>query len=549
MSGTVPSPHGSPAPTPVVPSAPALPVSAHATSATALAATRRQVLVGGAVGLGAAALAGPRATAAPAAAATRARSRVSDPFTLGVASGDPLPDGVVLWTRLAPDPLAEDGLGGMPDRRVRVLWQVSENEDFRGVAASGHVETGPEAAHSVHVEVNGLRPGATYFYRFRTGNEISPVGRTRTAPAPGSSPDRFSFAFASCQNYTQGHYTAQAHLAEEDLDLVAFLGDYIYEGGGQGTIGRGHLPAHETTSLSDYRIRHAQYKTDEGLRAAHAAFPWAVVFDDHEVENNWADDTSYGQDVDPREFLRRRARAFQAYYEHMPLRSAQRPDGPDLRLFRRLSYGDLVDLYLLDTRQYRSVQDDVGRDDPARTLLGQQQREWLFDGLAGSRARWNVLAQQVFFSQRDFADGDDTAFSDDAWDNYRVERDSVRDRLAHAANPVVVTGDVHANYVCDVKADFDDPDSATVATELVGTSFTSGGDGLDQRPTDAVQLRENPHIHYVNRRRGYVRNVVTPTEWTADYRVVDYVSEPGAPVGDLARFVIDEGTPGVRPRG
>ncbi|KOX15695.1 alkaline phosphatase [Nocardiopsis sp. NRRL B-16309] len=542
MPGTVASPHGSPVPTPVP--------SARTASVRAPAATRRQVLVGGAVGLGAAALVGAAAPAAHAGTAPRARSRVSDPFTLGVASGDPLPDGVVLWTRLAPDPLAEDGRGGMPDRPVRVLWQVSENEDFRRIAASGQVETGPEAAHSVHVEVNGLRPAATYFYRFRTGGEISPVGRTRTAPAPGSSPDRFSFAFASCQNYTQGHYTAQAHLAREDLDLVAFLGDYIYEGGGQGTIGRGHLPAHETTSLADYRIRHAQYKTDEGLRAAHAAFPWAVVFDDHEVENNWADDTSYEADVDPREFLRRRARAFQAYYEHMPLRSSQRPDGPDQRLFRRLSHGDLVDLHLLDTRQYRSAQvEDGERDDPDRTLLGRRQREWLFDGLARSRARWNVLAQQVFFSQRDFAGGGETAFSDDAWDNYRVERDSVRDRLARSANPVVVTGDVHANYVCDVKADFDDPDSATVATELVGTSFTSGGDGLDQRPTDAVQLRENPHIHYLNRRRGYVRNVVTPTEWTADYRVVDYVSEPGAPIGDLARFVIDEGVPGVRPRG
>ena len=542
MSGTVPSPNGSPAQTPVVPSAHTAPVSA-------LATTRRQVLVGGAVGLGAAALAGIGAPAAHAGTVSP-RSRVSDPFSLGVASGDPLPDGVVLWTRLAPDPLAEDGLGGMPDRRAQVQWQVSENEDFRSITASGRVETGPEAAHSVHVEVNGLRPGAHYFYRFRTGNEISPVGRTKTAPAPGSSPDRFSFAFASCQNYTQGHYTAQAHLAAEDLDLVAFLGDYIYEGGGQGTIGRGHLPAHETTSLSDYRIRHAQYKTDEGLQAAHAAFPWAVVFDDHEVENNWADDNSYGQDVDPEEFLRRRARAFQAYYEHMPLRSAQRPDGSDLQLFRRLSYGDLVDLYLLDTRQYRSVQvEDGERDDPERTLLGQRQREWLLDGLANSGSRWNILAQQVFFSQRDFVDGAETNFSNDAWDNYRVERDSVRDRLADTANPVVVTGDVHANYVCDVKADFDDPDSATVATELVGTSFTSGGDGVDQRPTDAVQLQENPHIHYINRRRGYVRNVVTPTEWTADYRIVDYVSEPGAPVGDLARFVIDEGTRGVRPRG
>lgn len=524
------------------------PVSGSA-SASGAATTRRQALVGGAVTLGAAALGTTLGSPSALAAAPTPRGPViSEPFTLGVASGDPRHDGVVLWTRLAPDPLAEDGLGGMPDRTVEVEWQVSHREDFASIAASGTAETGPDQAHSVHVELEHLRPRADYFYRFRVGNEISPVGRTRTAPVPGARLDRFAFAFASCQSYSHGHYTAQAHLAEEDLDLVAFLGDYIYETPDQGDIGRGHFPEVEIRSLAEYRLRHAQYKTDLDLQAAHAAFPWAVVFDDHELENNWADDTSYEEDIPPEEFLIRREHALKAYYEHMPLRAAQRPAGPDLHLYRRLTFGNLVDMHLLDTRQYRDVQvEDAERDDPERTLLGADQRRWLSRGLSDSTATWNVLAQQVFFSQRDFAEGEDTNFSDDAWDNYKVERDSVRDEIAGVSNPVVLTGDVHANYVVDVKADFDDTSSATVAAELVGTSFTSGRDGAEQNPGDAVQLAENPHIRFINRHRGYVRNTVTPTEWTADYRVVDYVSEPGAPIRDRARFVIDSGTPGVRP--
>ncbi|WP_160050587.1 alkaline phosphatase [Nocardiopsis sp. FR4] len=512
------------------------------------ATTRRQVLAGGAAALGAVALGTAWSPEARAETTTRA-SRVVEPFTLGVASGEPFHSSVVLWTRLAPDPLAEDGLGGMPDRAVEVEWQVSEDEDFARLAASGTVETGPRDAHAVHVEARGLRPGAQYFYRFRADGEISPVGRTRTATPPGQRLDRFAFAFASCQNYTHGHYTAQAHLAQEDLDLVAFLGDYIYEGPEQGTVGRGHLSRVEVRSLAEYRIRHAQYKSDTDLQAAHAAFPWAVVFDDHELENNWADDQSDGEVISPEDFLRRRAQAFKAYYEHMPLRRSQLPTGPDMRLHRRLTFGNLVDMHLLDTRQYRDKQDQAQRENPDRTLLGAEQKQWLFEGLSSSRARWNVLAQQVFFSQRDFAAGEARRFSDDSWDNYVVERDEVRDRLARVRNGVVITGDVHANYVNDVKADFDDPASATVATELVGTSFSSGGDGAEQNPGDAVQLSENPHIRFINRRRGYVRNVVTPTEWTADYRVVDYVSEPGAPIRDRARFVVEDGVAGVRAEG
>ena len=505
--------------------------------------TRRQVLLAGSAALGAAAL----GTAGPAHAGT---NRVLEPFQLGIASGDPLPDGVVLWTRLAPEPLTEDGFGGMPDRIVPVQWQVATDERFSDIVAEGTEQAVRASAHSVHAEVTGLRSGAEYFYRFRAGDQLSPVGRTKTAPAPGAKLDKFAFAFASCQNYPAGHYTAYQHMAEEDLDLVAFLGDYIYEGGDPGSIGRPHVPAHEITNLADYRTRLGQYKTDEFLQAAHAAFPWAVVFDDHEVENNWAGDLSQPDsepDQDPAVFRERRAQAFQAYYEHMPLRRAQRPSGPDIRIHRRLTFGDLVDVHLLDTRQYRDDQEVPPEqvDDPARTILGAEQRKWLLDNLAGQTARWNVLAQQVFFSQRDFTSGDADSFSNDAWDNYPAERNLVRDRLADVSNPVVITGDVHANYAADIKADFERADSATVGVELVGTSIASGGNGTDQNPGDAVQLQENPHIKFVNRKRGYVRNTITHDAWKADFRVVDQVTAPGAAVSDRATFTIRAGQPGL----
>ena len=471
------------------------------------------------------------------------------PFTLGVASGDPLPGGVVLWTRLAPEPLAEDGRGGMPPDVIPVQWEVASDESFSQIAAQGTQYATPELGHSVHAEVEGLQPGAEYFYRFKAGSEISPVGRTKTAPALGASLNRFAFAFTSCQNFMAGHYTALGHMAQEDLDLVVQLGDYIYEQGPNAVGIRNHTGTGETVTLSEYRNRHAQYKGDADLRAAHAAFPWVVVLDDHEIDNNWADEVPQDPHLQSREaFLARRAAAFQAYYEHLPLRLSSLPDGIDMQLYRRLTFGDLVDLHVLDTRQYRSDQGGA-RKDPARTMLGDEQEAWLRAALAGPTARWNVLAQQVFFSQRDLTLGSGKSYSGDAWDGYVAERDGLRDHLVDVgtSNPVVLTGDVHANYVCDVKADFDDSASATVATELVGTSVSSLGDGMDQDPTDRVHMMENPHIKFINRNRGYVRNTVTATEWTTDFRIVDFVTVPGAPVRTRASYVIEDGQPGAQP--
>jgi alkaline phosphatase D len=485
---------------------------------------------------------------------------VDDPFKLGVASGDPLPDSVVLWTRLAPEPLAEDGHGGMPEIKFPVLWEVASDEGFRKVVRRGVEFARPELAHSVHVEVEGLQPGREYFYRFKVGPEESPVGRTKTAPARGAKVSRMSFAFASCQQYEHGYYTAYRRMAEEDLDLVVHLGDYIYEYGPDEYVAPGgnvrHHNSPEVFTLSDYRNRHALYRRTIGLREAHAAFPWIVTWDDHEVENNYADEISEEDsepDQDPQVFLRRRANAYQAYYEHMPIRLTSPPEGPDMRIYRRFAYGDLAEFNVLDTRQYRSDQpcgdafpaDCPGRFDPDQTITGQRQERWLFDGLARSRARWNVLAQQIFLAQMDLVGGPEEGFYVDGWDGYVASRDRLLDFLyrREISNPVVLTGDWHANWLCDLKTNFEDPDSPTVAPEFVGTSISSTDVAGAYPAYGQVVLEENPHIRYFNNQRGYVRCRLTPEEWRSDYRVVPYIKRPGAPIHTVASFVVENGNP------
>jgi alkaline phosphatase D len=496
------------------------------------------------------------ATRLPLAGRARAQALPGYPFTLGVASGDPLPDSVVVWTRLAPAPL--EPFGGLEPRIYPVRWEVAADDRFRRVVRRGATVARPEYAHSVHVDVRGLQPGREYFYRFEADGELSPLGRTKTAPAAGAALSALRFAFASCQAYPDGYYTAYRHMADEDLDLVVHLGDYLYEYGLR-TFGgaRGQdLPARydrETVTLDDYRGRYALYKSDLDLQAAHAAFPWIVAFDDHEVENNWADEVSENNEP-PAEFLVRRANAFRAYWEHMPLRLPV-PDGVDIPLYRRLRFGDLAELNVLDTRQYRSDQAcGDGRDagcaarlDASRTITGAEQERWLLDGLGRSRARWNVLAQQVFFSQIDYGAGA-RLYNMDGWDGYKASRDRVIAGLVErrVRNPVVLTGDVHANYASDVKADFDDPESPTLGVEFVGTSISSAGDGSDTRPSGELELQWNPHLKFFNFQRGYVRCTLTEQQWRADYRLVPYVSRPGAQVYTRASFVTDDGSPGLR---
>ncbi|TDO54575.1 alkaline phosphatase D [Kribbella sp. VKM Ac-2527] len=478
-----------------------------------------------------------------------------DPFTLGVASGDPLPDAVVIWTRLAPEPLAP--FGGMDRRPVEVQWQLAEDEQFHRVVRHGTTQARPESSHSVHVDVQGLRPWRHYWYRFRVGNQVSPVGRTRTAPAYDQSVPVMSMAFASCQAWWEGWYTAYADMARREHDVVFFLGDYIYEFG----IDRGVRPhsnedyvTRQTVTLDEYRNRYASYKMDPDLQAAHASAPWVVTVDDHEVVDNWADEAH--PSAPPAQFLVRRANAFRAYWEHMPLRLAQLPNGPDMQLYRRIRYGRLAEFSVLDTRQYRSDQaygdgsKFPGPDvlDPTRTLTGDEQERWLLDGWTASQARWNVLAQQNALARLDVKDGPELLVPMDTWDGYAASRDRVLGG-AHQRkirNLVSIGGDLHRSVASDLKLDFANPDSPTVGSEFVGTSISSGLDGMDLDPGGLTLLRENPHIKYGNFQRGYVSCTITPRQWISDYRVVDRVTVPNGTVSTRAKLLVEDGRPGIR---
>ncbi len=480
----------------------------------------------------------------------------SNPFALGVASGHPLPGGVVLWTRLAPDPL--NG-GGMPAEPVPVAWEVASDERFASVVQKGVARAVPQYAHAVHVEVQGLEPDRWYWYRFRAGGEVSPVGRTRTAPAPGATIDRLRFVFASCQHYEQGLFTAYRHIAADAPDLLVHLGDYIYES----SWGRDHVRKHsgpEPITLDDYRARFALYKSDPDLQVAHAACPWLVTWDDHEVDNDYADDRS--EQLDPREwFLARRAAAYQAYYEHMPLRRGAVPLGPHMRLFTRVTFGGLAEFHVLDDRQYRSHQvcprpgrggsnvvgDCAARLDSGLTLLGPVQEAWLLGNLERSTAKWNVLAQQTLMAQLDRQVGPGQTFWTDGWDGYPAARRRLLEALARkkAANPLVIGGDVHSFWVTDLKPDFDDARSPTVATEFVGTSITSQ---LARTQVELDTIRgENPHIAYANlTRRGYVRVELTRDRARADLLGLQNVTSREARVDPMASFVVEDGKPGAQ---
>lgn len=468
----------------------------------------------------------------------------SMPFAWGVASGDPGPDGVVLWTRLARPQGSR--------RSVSVRWEVSEDERFSRIARSGTSLAPAQLGHSVHAEVLGLRPGRQYWYRFIAGGHTSPVGRTRTAPTLAAAVEDLGFAFASCQNYEHGYFTALRHLASEDLDFVIHLGDYIYERRFSPNLTVREIAAGEVFTLSDYRDRYALYRTDADLQAAHAACPWIVTTDDHEVANNYAADVPE-QPVARSAFLLRRAAAYQAYYEFMPLRRTSLPSGPNMQLFRRLRFGRLADLHVLDTRQYRSDQacgdgrkvrcpESLGAN---RTMMGAVQERWLERGLRSSRARWNVLANQVMLAQTRFEQADQEVFGMDRWDGYPVAQQRLVRLLASArrANPIVITGDIHTNWVADLKERYDDS-SPVVSSEFVGTSITSGGDGND---TVSPALKRNPHLKYFNNRRGYVRVKITPSRWHCDYRTVPWVSKPDAPIETRASWVVEAGKPGAEP--
>jgi alkaline phosphatase D len=475
------------------------------------------------------------------------------PFALGVASGDPSPDGVVLWTRLAPRPLEEGG--GMQAEPVEVAWTLAEDEALTKGVRRGTALASPALAHSVHVEAAGLDPDRPYWYRFEAAGARSPLGRTRTLPPPDSMPARLRLALASCQHWEQGLFTAYEHMVREDADLVLHVGDYIYEGAGQANRLRKHIGP-ECATLEGYRQRYGQYKSDPALQAMHAAAPWLVTTDDHEFDNNCAGAVSEEKNVPASVFLRRRAAAYQAYYEHMPLRRSSLPVGPDMRLYRRLAWGRLADLHVLDTRQYRTDQPNGDGNkpptpellDPKGTLLGEVQRGWLQEGLAGSSALWNVLGQQVMFARVDRLPGEGVTYSMDQWPGYEFERRALLRFLQErkVSNPVVLAGDIHTNWANDLVADFDGLGGRVVASEFVGTSISSGGDGT-AAPKDLDRLlADNPFVRFHNAERGYVTCDVTPKLWRTQFRTLSYVLRPGSPIQTRAAFVVEPGRPGPR---
>ncbi|SDS55525.1 alkaline phosphatase D [Microlunatus soli] len=495
----------------------------------------------------------------PVATANAAPQLPADPFTLGVASGDPDSRSVILWTRLAIDPLADDGRGGMPNRSYPLSWQIADDERFRRVVRSGQAVARPDYGHAVHVTADGLRPGREYYFRFRQGRYLSPVARTVTAPAADESPAALAMSFVSCSQYEHGWFTGYRRLAEDQPDLILHLGDYQYEYKANSYVApTGNVRDHagpETVDLAGYRQRHAQYKTDPDLQAAHSAAPFVVVFDDHEVDNNWAADIPEHAEDAPG-FIDRRAAAFRAYYENMPLRPTSIPQGAAIQIYRRLQWGKLANFHLLDTRQFRDDQgcgDGYDHDcpeavDPNRSITGAEQERWLVDGFRRSTATWDVIGQQVFFAQRDNDQGPLKTVSMDAWDGYAASRDRITKAWVDAKvrNPVVLTGDVHAHWASDLKLDYDDPDSPTVGSELVCSSITSGGDGADSASGAHPWLAWNPHLRFQNNLRGYVRTKITAERMDADFRCVAKVSVPDQPVFTRASFAVFDGRPGLQ---
>jgi len=477
-----------------------------------------------------------------------------DPFTLGVASGDPTPNRIVLWTRLAPKPL--EPFGGMEGLRTAVDWEVADDQKFANVVQKGRATAAPEVGYSVHVDVDGLEPNRWYFYRFKSGQAESTIGRTRTAPAAGATIP-LTLAVASCQHYEQGYYTAYEHMAREQLDAVAFLGDYIYESGPNHSNPRLHANA-EPLTLDGYRTRYSQYKTDAALQAMHAAVPWMLMTDDHEVDNNYAGLVSENEVESVEQMRERRAAAYQAWWEHQPVRVPRANSWADLVQMRRLDWGDLARIHLLDGRQYRSDQacGDGDRDvpcgdwaDPKRTMLGDAQEKWLSDGLRSSKHRWQVLGNQVMLAPFDRAVGPKQNFHMDKWSGYPAATERLLGSIAKYApnRTVTVSGDIHSNWVNELHGGFAREDLPTIAAEFVGTSITSGGDGSGRSFVNDAQRAENPHLKWQNNRRGYIVCRFDADACQAEYRTVPYVSKPGAPVETPTKWRVEHGRPGITP--
>jgi alkaline phosphatase D len=488
-----------------------------------------------------------------------------DPFSLGVASGAPRPDGFVLWTRLAPEPLSSDPdvPAGMTGGDVTIGYEIAADDTMANVVRRGDAVAEAAFAYSVHLDVTGLEPGRPYWYRFRSGDATSRVGRAGTLPAPGSSLDKLRFGFVSCSNYEHGYFSAYRHLADEHPEFVMFLGDYIYDTIEENKpIVRRHSDGVVATTLPTYRNRYAQYRLDQDLQRLHAQVPSLVTWDDHEVENDYADQWSQWF-VEPARFLLQRAAAYQAFYEHMPVRPIlSRPEGPVMRVYDRFTFGDLIEISMIDGRQYRSREACYGppnkggghvetnescpeRLAAGRSMMGFAQEAWLYAALANSKARWNVIGQDVLMAQyREMQNGVEGFWTDD-WDGYPANRTRLLKHIqdSKVSNPVVVGGDIHSFFANDLRADFDDPKSPIVATEFVGTSISSYGPPYDLL---AQTLPDNPHVHFFeSRRRGYVAVDLDRAQMQVRMRVVSDAHDPKADIATLKTFAVEHGRPGV----
>jgi alkaline phosphatase D len=491
--------------------------------------------------------------------------RAGDPFSLGVAAGAPSPDGFVLWTRLAPEPLSSNPAtpGGMHGGDVTVAYEIATDSAMREVVRRGEAIAEQAFAYSVHLDVAGLKPGRPYWYRFTSGDAASRVGRAVTLPAPGSALDRLRFGFVSCSNYEHGYFSGYRHLADENPEFVLYLGDYIYEYiEERRPIVRRHSDGIEAATLPTYRNRYAQYRLDPDLQRLHAEAPALVTWDDHEVQDDYADKWSKNFD-DPDLFLMRRAAAYRAFYEHMPVRPIlSRPEGPAMRVYDRFTFGDLIEISMIDGRQYRSreacyappnkggthLESNAScpeRRDAGRTMLGFAQEAWLHSNLAHSKARWNLIAQDVLMAQLGIKQSDGYGFSTDDWDGYPANRSRLLKRIheRQVSNPVVVGGDTHSFFANDLRLDFDDPAAPIVATEFVGTSISSYGPPYEMI---APSVPDNPHIHFFeSRRRGYVCVDLERAHMQVRMRVVSDAADPKADIATLRTFAVEDGHPGV----
>jgi alkaline phosphatase D len=488
----------------------------------------------------------------------QALNLAEDPFRLGVSSGFPTDHSVVLWTRLAPSPLAADG--GMPPVDVEISWELARDEQFRRIERRGNLVASAGAAHSARVEVPGLEPARSYWYRFVAGAHRSRTGRTRTLPALGSDQASLNLAVVSCQHYEHGHYSAYRHIADAAPELVVHLGDYIYEGAAADGGVRRHMGS-ACRTLEQYRQRYAQYLTDPLLQDAHAAAPWLVTWDDHEVANDYAGDVP-NRESERETFLARRAAAYQAYFEHLPLPPSMALSGTAMPLFSRHRVGRLATIHMLDQRQYRSPEacaqgerlagnrlDDncAERLLDSRTMLGAAQERWFEQGLVVAPARWTLIGQGTVFTHLDEQPGEGRLYWSDAWNGYPAARQRLLDSLrrTESANPLVFTGDLHAFMASGVNAVPEQLDSPLVAAEFVTTSLSSNA-----RPQATLDpwLAENPNISLLeSRSRGYLRVQLGRELARVELMAVDDVRSAASGQTVLRSFVVEAGSPGILP--